>query len=88
MHMINFSGIPAKSLPGRCLRKLIGLIPDDTVLFILQGPMRGKRWIKGSGVSGYWLGTYELEHQKILSGWLSEGDVFYDVGAHVGFFLS
>ena len=48
--------------------------------------MRGRRWIKGAGVSGYWLGTYELEHQKILSGLLREGDVFYDVGAHAGFF--
>lgn len=84
--MINFSGIPAKSLPGRFLRKLSGLLPDDTVLHILQGPMRGRKWIKGAGVSGYWLGTYELEHQKILSDLLREGDVFYDVGAHVGFF--
>lgn len=84
--MINFSGIPAKSLPGRFLRKLIGWVPDDTALYILQGPMRGRRWIKGAGVSGYWLGTYELEHQKILSGLLREGDVFYDVGAHAGFF--
>lgn len=86
MLTINFSGIPTKSLPGRLLRQIISLIPDDTVLYILQGPLRGKRWIKGSGVSGYWLGAYELEHQKILSGLLREGDVFYDVGAHVGFF--
>ena len=86
--MINFSKISAKSLSGGLLRKLLGLIPNDTVLLILQGPMRGRKWIKGSGVSGYWLGTYELEHQQILSGLLRGGDVFYDVGAHVGFFLS
>ena len=84
--MINFSKISAKSLSGGLLRKLLGLIPNDTVLFILQGPMRGRKWIKGSGVNGYWLGTYELEHQQILSGLLRGGDVFYDVGAHVGFF--
>ncbi len=84
--MINFPGIPAGSLFGRLLRRLLGLIPDDTILFVLQGPLRGKKWIKGSGVNGYWLGSYEMEHQKILSGLLKEGDVFYDVGAHVGFF--
>ena len=84
--MINFSAISTKSMLGTVLRRFIALIPSDSTLYILQGPLKGRKWIKGSGASGYWLGTYEREHQKILSGLLHEGDVFYDVGAHVGFF--
>ncbi len=82
--MINFSRLSGNA--GHFFRKLLDVIPGNTVLFVLQGPLRGRKWIKGSGVNGYWLGTYELEHQNIISGLLKEGDVFFDVGAHVGFF--
>jgi len=48
--------------------------------------MRGFRWAFGSGNPGYWLGSYKLTKQKKLMEFLKEGAVFYDLGAHVGFF--
>jgi FkbM family methyltransferase len=53
---------------------------------VLQGPLRGKKWIVGSHVHGCWLGSYELEMQKYVAKELKRGDVFYDVGANVGFY--
>jgi FkbM family methyltransferase len=37
-------------------------------------------------VHGYWIGHYERRHQKIISRLIGPGDVFLDVGAHVGFY--
>jgi FkbM family methyltransferase len=56
------------------------------VVPILQGRLRGKRWTVGSGLHGYWLGSYELRKQKAIVQRLCRGDVFYDIGAHVGFY--
>lgn len=84
--MINFSKISDRGVIGKILRKVLNILPKPKIVRILQGPLRGKRWIVSSGVSGYWLGTYESEHQKILEKVLKEGDVFFDVGAHVGIF--
>ncbi len=33
---------------------------------ILQGPMRGYRWIVGSSVHGCWLGSYEFEKRRLI----------------------
>lgn len=84
--MINFSKIPERSLIGKVLRIILRIIPNDISVFILQGPLKGKKWIKGSGVNGYWLGTYELEAQKFFEKIIKEGDIVYDIGAHVGFY--
>jgi FkbM family methyltransferase len=37
-------------------------------------------------VHGYWIGHYEREHQQLLARLIGRGDVFFDVGAHVGFY--
>lgn len=71
---------------GRALRLFLKIIPSEAHVRILQGPLRGNRWIKGSGVNGYWLGTYELEKQKAFAHIVKLGDVVYDIGAHVGFY--
>jgi len=84
--MINFSAISQDSLLGKFLRGILKLIPKNAVLPILQGKLKGKKWIIGSGVFGYWLGTYELEKQKLFGKIVKKGDVVYDVGAHVGFY--
>lgn len=84
--MINFSVIPQDSLIGKCLRGILKLIPKNVVLPILQGKLRGKKWIIGSWVFGYWFGTYELEKQKLFEKIVKEGDIVYDIGAHVGFY--
>lgn len=53
---------------------------------ILQGPLRGRRWIAGSSNHGCWLGSYEYEKQQLLKSVLKPGDVVYDLGANVGFY--
>lgn len=84
--MIDISRISNKSILGKLLRLPLKLIPDTVVLPILSGSLRGKKWIKGSGVSGYWLGVYEADKQRIFMELVNEGDIIYDVGAHAGFY--
>jgi FkbM family methyltransferase len=84
--MPNLSGISNQSLIGKMLRAPLRLIPRKAVFPILQGPLRGKKWITGSGSHGYWLGSYEFHKQKALQEALKVGDVVYDIGANVGFY--
>ncbi len=84
--MINFSKISNKGFIGKILRKILNTFPKPEVIIIFQGPLRGYKWVRTSGVSGYWLGTYELEQQKVFEKYIKKGDVVYDVGAHAGFY--
>ena len=84
--MINFSLVSPDSLIGSGIRAIISGIPPGLEVRVLQGPMRGYRWAFGSGNPGYWLGSYKLSKQKKLMEVLKEGSVFFDLGAHVGFF--
>ena len=80
-------GVPtANTLLGRLLRFPLRLVPDGRPLRILTGPLAGKRWISTSATHGCWLGTYESELQRLFVSSLRPGDVFFDVGANVGFF--
>ena len=83
---MNFSGISNQSLIGKLLRAPFRLIPRSTVLPILQGPLRGKKWIVGSSTLGCWLGSYEYEKAAAFAKAISPGDVVYDVGANAGFY--
>jgi FkbM family methyltransferase len=83
---MNFSAISRKSLLGRLLRALLSLVPPSMHVPILQGRLRGRRWIVGSSNHGCWLGSYEFEKQSHIGFHLSPNDTFYDVGAHVGFY--
>jgi len=84
--VINFSGISDSSFLGRALRLPLRLIPDAAVLRVVQGPLRGKRWIAGSFNHGCWLGSYELAKQRKVIELVRAGMVCWDVGAHVGFY--
>lgn len=53
---------------------------------MLRGPARGKRWIAHSSTHGFWLGYWELENQRRFAACLGQGDVVYDIGAHVGLY--
>jgi len=83
---MNFSAISNETLLGRMLRLPFRLIPANAQMRILQGHLRGKKWIAGSGNHGYWLGSYEYQKQKIFSEEIRPGDVVYDLGANVGFY--
>jgi FkbM family methyltransferase len=84
--MTNFSGISNLTMIGKLLRAPLRLIPRSTVLPILQGPLRGKKWTAGSSSHGCWLGSYEYHKQRAVRQELKAGDVVYDIGANVGFY--
>ena len=84
--VLNFSSIDESTLLGRAIRWPLSLIPAKTRLPIIQGTLRGHRWIVGSSNHGCWLGSYECDQQAIFKQWINEGDVVFDVGAHVGFY--
>lgn len=83
---MNFSSISNRSLTGKALRIPLRLIPARAPVPILQGPLRGKLWIKGSSDNGCWLGSFEHEKQRLMSSMLRPGDTMYDVGANVGYY--
>jgi FkbM family methyltransferase len=83
---IGFSNLNSKGLVGKLVRAPLSLIPHGTVLRVLQGALRGKKWIVGSHVHGCWLGSYELDKQQLFTKTVKPGDVVLDIGANVGFY--
>lgn len=53
---------------------------------IAHGIGSGLRFDARGGQPGYLLGTSEPDEQEVLSRHLGPGDVFYDIGANIGFF--
>ena len=84
--MLRFSDIPANTFLGNALRQCLSIIPKDLVVPVLQGPLKGMRWIVGAQNHGMWLGSYEVKKQIAISRMLKPGQIFYDIGANVGFF--
>jgi FkbM family methyltransferase len=83
---MNFSLISNNTLAGRALRLPLRLLPHGLQVPILQGRLRGKKWIVNAGVHGYWLGSYEYEKRRAFERAVSPGSVVFDVGAHAGFY--
>jgi FkbM family methyltransferase len=84
---MDFSRISSKGLAGKVMRQPLKLIPKSARMPILQGRLRGKKWIAGSSTNhGFWLGTREHKQRKIFEDTVTEGSVIYDVGGHVGFY--
>jgi FkbM family methyltransferase len=83
---MNWTGISNTSFFGRLLRLPLHLIPRQMVMPVMQGPLRGKKWIVGSGNHGYWLGSYELEKRSLFVTMVPAGGVVYDLGANVGYY--
>jgi len=84
--VFNFSGVSNKSLAGKILRLPLALVPKNLTTWICQGPLQGKKWVVGSSNHGYWLGSYEFDKQKLIAETVGKGAVFFDIGAHVGFY--
>jgi FkbM family methyltransferase len=76
----------SRSVAGRLLRLPLRLVPPMRRMRIWSGPLAGRAWLSGTSPHGCWLGTYERPLQRLLCAHVKEGDVFYDVGANVGFF--
>jgi len=88
--MIDFAfvsnAISANSLLGKAIRAPLSLVPPGLQVRIVQGPLRGFRWIIGSGTHQQWLGTFERFKQEIFCEMVGKGDTVLDIGAHVGYF--
>lgn len=73
-------------------RQCVKLIPNGTVVPILSGPLRGRRWTIGAGTNSCWVGTYENDKQRAFAEAVrnaassADGCVVYDIGANVGFY--
>lgn len=83
---MNFSGLSRRTALGKWSRKLLAAIPSETPMIILQGPLRGRRWLAGSSTHGCWLGSYEFDKQRVFAATIRPGQVVFDIGAHVGFY--
>lgn len=83
---MNFSKINYRSFIGKLLRLPLRLLPKGLVLPILQGRLRGKKWIVGAGEHGYWLGSYELNKRLAFERLVEPSAVVYDIGANVGYY--
>jgi FkbM family methyltransferase len=83
---MNFSGINSNSISGKILRWPLRLVPRTAQVRIVQGPLRGKKWIAGSSNHGCWLGSYEHAKQMAFCREVRKGSVVYDLGANVGFY--
>ena len=83
---MNVSGISDQSLVGKVLRFPLRLIPPQAVLPVMQGRLRGKKWIVGSSNHGCWLGSYEYDKRILFERTVTENAVVFDLGAHVGFY--
>lgn len=71
---------------NQLIRWLLSLIPSRTRLRILGGPLRGMKWVKGSGVNTYWIGNYEKETMRRFMDAVTPGSIVYDIGANVGIY--
>jgi FkbM family methyltransferase len=78
--------IPSGSVIGRLARLPLRLIPNGTHMPVLAGLNRGRRFIKGYGPHGYWLGTIERAMQSVVANNVRPGEVVYDVGANFGLY--
>jgi len=83
---MNISAISHSGVIGRLMRLPLKLIPTNAVLPILQGRLKGKKWIAGSSNHGCWLGSYEHSKRIVFERTVTEGSTCFDVGAHVGFY--
>jgi len=84
--VIDLSGISNRSLVGRVLRAPLRLMPRELAVPVVQGPLRGARWVVGSSTHGCWLGCYEAANQAACVRLVRRGMTVYDLGAHVGFY--
>jgi FkbM family methyltransferase len=74
--------LPSKGKLGRFAR--VGLIKRDVT--IKHGVAAGLKFNAGAYNLDTVLGIYEMPVQETLAQYLKPGDIFYDIGANVGFF--
>jgi FkbM family methyltransferase len=64
----------------------LSLIPHETAVRVLRGPLKRKKWIIGAANHACWTGTYEVNEIAAFFDSIRSGDCVYDVGANVGIY--
>jgi FkbM family methyltransferase len=67
------------------LKKPLKLIGEKIPITVKYGPLRGYRILAVSPIR-FFKGTYEKERTEMFLKIIKEGDIFYDIGAHFGFY--
>src|SRR5579875_1722626 len=83
---MDFSRISNRAFLGQAIRMPLKLIPADMPMPILQGRLRGKRWITGAHTHGCWLGSYEFCKRLQFEQLIQPGQFVFDIGANAGFY--
>jgi len=83
---MQFASKPYRHILRDIVMSPFNLIPENTAAPILSGQLRGKKWLIESTRKACWLGIYEKPFQQLLAEHLRSSKVFYDIGAHVGFY--
>jgi FkbM family methyltransferase len=83
---VDFSRIGRGSIAGRLGRAALGLVPKRAVVSVLQGELKGCKWVVGSSLHGCWLGSADMEKQALYREHIKPGSVVYDIGANVGYY--
>lgn len=78
--------LSGQTLLGKILRAPLALIPRESTIRILRGPLRGKKWVVGASSNACWAGTYETANLSAFAAAITAGDTVYDVGANVGIY--
>ena len=80
---MKFSRVPFKPQIGGLLKTIL---PNNLILPILQGELRGKKWVVTSSNIECLLGSYEYETRRLFERVVSKSSVVYDLDTYVGFF--
>lgn len=83
---MDWSAISDKSILGKVLRFPLRLLPAQTQIPIIQGRLKGRKWIVGSSNHGCWLGSYEFDKRLLFERTITQGSIVFDIGGHVGFY--
>ena len=75
-----------KTLIGKLLRLPFKLIPAKAIVPIIRGPLKNKKWIKGSHNISIPLGSYELKQTAAFRKLALNSKAFWDLGSHVGYY--
>lgn len=86
LNLRKHSALRKNSLIGKIIRLPLLLIPQNKVVSILSGPLKGKKWIVGSHNHSAWLGTYENSQTSIFAKKCAGKAVLWDLGAHAGYY--
>jgi len=78
--------VSGQTLLGRILRWPLALIPGESTIRILRGPLRGLRWTVGASSHACWAGTYEVDSLAAFAAAIAPGACVYDVGANAGIY--